>query len=103
MAFVRMLAKIGYGCAVAHLGSFPRHEAPVLPLILGTADDGGNWVGSADFHLSVEEATPTHALSLVSLTAVVDGIDEEITLARVKLFSSAGATGYEIVVRRKSK
>ena len=48
-AFVRMLAKIGYSFAVGVLGSFPLNEVPVLPIIMGQADDGSVWVGSAEF------------------------------------------------------
>jgi len=99
-AFVRMLAKIGYSYAVATQGPYPRSEVPVLPLILGSADDGGTWVGSAEYRLSVEDKRPTHGLGLISLTATVDEIAESVLVARVKLFADAGATGYEVVVRR---
>jgi hypothetical protein len=98
--FVRMLAKIGYGYAVAEGGPIPLDEVLVLPLILGTADDGGTWVGSAEYRLSVEDKRPNHALGAVQLSAIVDGVTEHVTVARVKLFSNAGATGYEVLVRR---
>lgn len=39
VAFARMLAKIGYSYAVAEIGAYSREEVPVLPLILGVADD----------------------------------------------------------------
>ncbi len=44
-AFVRMLAKIGYSFAVANIGPYPLNEVPLLPLIRGTADDGGTLGG----------------------------------------------------------
>jgi hypothetical protein len=47
--FARMLAKIGYCAAVAEYGFLPIESVPVLPFILGTADDGNVWLGSADF------------------------------------------------------
>ncbi len=100
-AFVRLLAKIGYSYAVAVQGPYPRSEVPVLPLILGSADDGGTWVGSAEYRLSVEGKRPTHGLGLVSLTATVGEIAENVLVARIKLFANAGATGYEVVVRRR--
>jgi hypothetical protein len=100
-AFVRMLAKIGYAFAVAARGPYPLNEVPILPLILGSADDGGTWVGSADYRLVVEAKLPQHGLALLPATAVVDGSTEEILVAHVKLFASAGATGYEVVVRRR--
>lgn len=95
--FVRMLAKIGYSFAVAVQGPYPRDEVPVLPLILGADLDGDSWVGSAEYELAVEAQSPQHALCLIS----VRGNSEEVLIARVKLFAAAGATGYEVVVRRR--
>ena len=100
-AFVQMLAKIGYSFAVATIGPYPLSEVPVLPLILGSANDGGTWVGSAKYTLAVEQQSALHALGLVSAMRMVDGNAEEITIARIKLFSMARATGYEVVVRRR--
>jgi hypothetical protein len=100
-AFVRMLAKIGYSFAVAVQGPYPLSEVPVLPLILGTVLDGSAWVGSNDYNLTVEAQSPQHALGLVSAMVTVDGNAEEILIARVKLFASANATGYQVVVRRR--
>jgi hypothetical protein len=74
---------------------------PVLPLILGSVLDGSTWVGSADYNLTVEAQSPQHGLGLISAMVTVDGIAEEILIAHVKLFASAGATGYQIVVRRR--
>ncbi len=99
-AFARMLAKIGYAYAVAALGPFPLDEVPVLPLIRGLTDDGSTWVGSADFRLAVEAQGPQHARGLIEGTVDVDGKLERILVARVKLFASSGATGYDVVVRR---
>jgi hypothetical protein len=96
-AFVRMIAKIGYSYAVSQLGPYPLNEVPVLPLILGTADDGSTWVGSAHYRLKVEDKKPSHALGLTTTTSA----NEEVLVAQVKLFADAGATGYEVVVRRK--
>jgi hypothetical protein len=81
-------------------GPYPRNEVPVLPLILGSADDGGTWVGSAEYRLSIEDKGPSHALGGLSVPATVDGTLEEVWVTRVKLFADAGATGYEVVVRR---
>jgi hypothetical protein len=97
-SFVRMLAKIGYSFAVGHVGAYPLAEVPVLPLIRHSENDAGTWVGSATFRLSVEEKQPMHALGLRTLT---NG-SEEILMAQVKLFANTGATGYEVVVRRRS-
>jgi hypothetical protein len=100
-AFVRLLAKIGYSYAVKVMGPCPRSEVPVLPLILGSADDGSTWVGSAKYRLAVEDRRPTHALAMMEPTPLaVDGVTESIVVVRVKLFANSGATGYEVVVRR---
>jgi hypothetical protein len=99
-AFARMLAKIGYSTAVAIAGTFPRCEAPVLPLILGKADDGGTWLGSVPYVLPIEDRLPQHVLALVEGTVTVDGRRERVWTSRVKLFCNAGAIGYEVVVRR---
>jgi hypothetical protein len=100
-AFIRMLAKIGYSFAVAAQGPYPLDEVPVLPLILGSAFDGSTWVGSAKYRLEIEAQSPQHALGLVSAKITVDSNVEEIFIAHVKLFASAGATGYQAVVRRR--
>jgi hypothetical protein len=93
-SFVRMLAKIGYSYAVASAGPYSREEVPVLPLILGSEESGSTWVGSADYRLEAEDNAPQHALGLAAYRAEVDGYTQQILVARVKLFASAGATGY---------
>lgn len=100
-SFARFLAKIAYAYAVASVGTLPRVHVPILPLILGTADDASRWIGSAQFKLSVESKNPLHALGH---TWVVDPNDSgsEFLLVRVKLFVPSGATGYEIIVCRKA-
>src|SRR5690349_13719179 len=95
-----MIAKIGHSFAVAALGPFPRNECPVLPFLLGSADDGSMWVGSAVYRLPIEDQRPNCALSLTAIPMMADGIQENIIVAQVKLFAGAGATGYEVVVRR---
>ena len=100
-AFVRMLAKIGYSFAVASVGPFPLAEVPVLPLITGQSDDGSTWVGSAEYHIDVEDKGAQFALQLIEVSGTTNGTPENVLVARVKLFASSGATGYEVVVRRK--
>jgi hypothetical protein len=96
-AYARMLAKIGYGFVVAERGLLPLDEVTVLPLILGKADDASTWLGSADFRLSVEDKSPTHAVGVVARSAQGSHA-EDVLVAQVKLFASSGATGYEVVV-----
>ena len=95
-AFARMLAKIGYAFAVFERGPFPLSEVPVLPLILGRSNDASAWVGSAEFETESEKRGAPWVLGTYEGTR----LDERVTIARVKLFANAGATGYEVVVRR---
>ena len=100
-SFVRMLAKIGYSFAVASIGPYPLSEVPLLPLIQGKADDGSTWIGSADYRIEgIEDKKPQHALGLVWVSGACGDVAEKVLVARVKLFASSGATGYEVVVRR---
>jgi len=95
-AFSRMLAKIGYAFAVFERGPIPRDEVPVLPLILGTANNGSAWVGSAEYQTEMEKRGAPWVLSAYAGTR----LDKRVTVARVKLFANTGTTGYEVVVRR---
>jgi len=102
-AFARMLAKIGYCLTVAQQGAYALSQVPVLPYILGTADDASTWIGSADYRLPIEDQNPTHALGLVTLSGAVGENQETVTVAQVKLFANSGAKGYDVVVRRNPK
>jgi hypothetical protein len=95
-AFARMLAKIAYSYAVTIVGLLPRAYSPILPLILGTADDASFWMGSADFTLAMEEKKPLHALGGVWLPSSNEP-GQEVLIVRVKLFVPSGAMGYEIL------
>lgn len=92
----QLIAKAGYAFYIASNGLFPREESPILPMILEGRDDGANWVGSREYSLQVESQRPTHALA-AGEERRADG--SVFGLARVKLFSECGATGYEVVVR----
>lgn len=96
-AFARMLAKIGYSAAVASCGPLERSRVPLLPFILGTADDASHWLGSAEFTLEVERNKPPHAVGL-SLVQDIRDAKHHLLVARIKLFVPSGATGYEVVV-----
>jgi hypothetical protein len=98
-SFARLLAKIGYGFAIARFGLLAREDVPILPVILGMKDDASNWLGSAHFHLDVELKNPTHAVGVACIPDPSDA-KSSLILARVKLFVASGATGYEIVVCR---
>ncbi len=101
-SFIRLLAKIGYGFAVAQAGPFPLEEVPVLPLILGSADDGSTWVGSADFQTEMERRGALHVMCLLPPLQSTADAHDKVLVVRIKLFAGSGATGYEVVVRRFS-
>ncbi len=96
-SFARLIAKIGWGFAVALMPGLTRAKCPVLPFIVGDADDGSHWIGSGEFRLAIEERRPTHAVGIAE-TLSADGMTTLI--AQVKLFADTGATGYEVVVQR---
>lgn len=99
-SFARMIAKIGYCYICATLGIPPRAEVPVLPFILGTRDDGNQWIGSLDYPSQAERAGANIVLAHTAYRS-----DSEpstlVLVARVKLFAMAGATGYEVIIHRR--
>ena len=99
-SFARMIGKIGYCYICATLGIPPRAEVPVLPFILGTRDDGGQWIGSVNFATQAERDGAN--IVLAHTTYASDAEPHIVALvARVKLFAKAGATGYEVVIHRR--
>jgi hypothetical protein len=94
--FARMLAKIGYSYIVGVFGLIPHERIFVLPLIRGDADDAGHWVGSAQFVTETEKRGALHALTYTTIEN--KDTKQRFLVARIKLFASSGATGYEVVV-----
>lgn len=101
-SFARLLAKVAYSWCVAAAGTLSRDDVVILLLILGAADDASHWIGSADFRLEIESRSPTHALAWAWMPDPGD-VTKELLVVRVKLFVPSGATGYEIVVSRRSR
>lgn len=97
--FARMIAKIAYCSAIVEYGPLPLDGCPVLPFILGSADDGNVWVGSADFQTELERRGAHVVLYTVPMRSDANP-KETILLSRVKLFANAGARGYEVIVHR---
>jgi hypothetical protein len=87
-AFSRMLAKIGYCCAVAHFGLAKMSDIYVLPSIIGTKLDVQTWVGS-----NVDFKTRPHSLHVVEVF-----LDGDIIIARVALFAAFGGQPYTVIV-----
>jgi len=98
-AFARMLAKIGYSYLVCVLGPMPLDEVTVLPLIMGLADDGSHWVGSASFSTEAESEGAQHVLRPECYESS-ELSQPRLLGARIKLFADAGATGYDVIVRK---
>lgn len=98
-SFARLLAKAAYGFAVGSLGKIPRDEVPILPLILGNADDASVWLGTVAFTLAIEEKRPMYS-------GRFDWVEDPerpgcpLLFTRLKLFANSGATGYGVVVWR---
>ena len=99
-SFARMIAKIGYCYICARLGIPPRAEVPVLPFILGTRDDGGQWVGSVNYATQAERDGANIALAHTTYQSHAEP-HVVVLVARVKLFAKAGATGYEVVIHHE--
>jgi len=97
-AFARLLAKIGYSFAVGLKGCFPLDQSPILPLIRGELANPTKWIGSAVFETETEKRGGSHALQLVE-SGLEGGPYNHVWIARIKLFASSRATGYEVVVR----
>jgi hypothetical protein len=98
-AFARMLAKIGYSYLVGALGPMPLPEVTVLPLILGSADDGSHWLGSAAFSTEAEAQGAQHVLRPQYYESSQPSAPRLLG-AQIKLFANVGATGYEVIVRK---
>jgi hypothetical protein len=98
-SFARLLAKASYGFAVGSLGILPRDEVPILPLILGKADDASVWLGTVAFSLAIEQKCPTHSGRFDWLEDP-ERPGRPLLFAKLKLFANSGATGYGVVVWR---
>jgi hypothetical protein len=89
--FERMLAKIGYGFAVAAYGIGRFEKVYVLQSILGKTDDVGMWVGCPKDYLAGVSG------NLHEAKVGTSGKDVHV---RVRLFASCGGPCYQIVVGR---
>lgn len=101
-AFGRMLAKIGYSCAVAQYGLDAFTEVFVLPAIRGESSDVGQWVGC--YNAMEEKAADPDSLHRINVSIVEfsedDGSRSRAALARIQLFCNSPSPGYVVVVGR---
>jgi hypothetical protein len=86
--FARMIAKIGYCCAIAHLGLEKISETYILPSILGDSNDVQTWVGTEDILFN----------RTASLHEVTVFVREGTIFAHVCLFAAFGGKPYTVVV-----
>lgn len=87
-AFARMIAKIGFCCAVTDLGLGRISETYVLPSILGDSTDVQTWVGSEDIPV-----TESHNLHEVTVA-----VRDQTVFASVWLFAAFGGKPYTVIV-----
>jgi HNH endonuclease len=90
LSFARLIAKVGYGLAIADPDVSLR-ETFVLPLILGASSDFNRYVGNLD------EAAPPRTAGLHSVTTQIVG---DHAVAFVRLFSGFGAPEYVVIIGR---
>ena len=97
-SFVRMLAKIGYSYYVGVAGKLPLEDVSILPFLLGNSDDGDYWIGSTAFP---DENDFTNIPHYISYNKYPSYTNPKIYLdvVHIVLFASAGASGYDVVIR----
>lgn len=84
-----MLAKIGLGFAIGKFGIDAFEKFYVLPAILGSRDDIGRWVGTA-------EAEKPNDIETIYVVDIQNSNDEII--CRIRLFSMFVVPEYIVVV-----
>jgi hypothetical protein len=94
-SFARMLAKIGYGMAYA-LGEIDRLSgpSPVIPSILGHADDIGQWVGTLPGPIQKYMHGPLHRIE------IHEDKMQQLLVAEVQLFCNSETPSYVVVLGR---
>jgi hypothetical protein len=92
ISFAKMLAKIGFAMAYAE-GALTRIDepCPVIPAILGEADDIGYWVGTMT---GAYRKYP----GLLHRVALHEDQQRGLLVAEVQLFASSGTPSYAVVL-----
>jgi len=92
VAFARMLAKIGFATAYAE-GALARIDepCPVIPAILGEADNIGDWVGT------ITGAYHKYP-NVLHRVALHEDLERNLLIAEVQLFASSGTPSYGVVL-----
>lgn len=89
--FERMLAKIGYGFAIAAYGVERFEDVYVLPSILGKTDDVGMWVGCPKNYMA-EVSNNLHEAKV--------GTAGRDVHAHIRLFASCEGPWYQVIIGR---
>lgn len=96
--FARMVAKIAFSmaAAVGALAELKSHQSPVLPAILGKADDIGRWVGTITDPITIHKG---------HLHRVLIHRDEQkgLLLGDVHLFSDSQTPRYGVILGELKK
>ena len=92
ISFAKMLAKIGFAMAYTE-GALTRIDepCPVIPAILGEADDIGYWVGTMT---GAYRKYP----GLLHRVALREDLERGLLVAEIQLFASSGAPSYVVVL-----
>ena len=99
--FARLLAKIAYSFAVAHLGIDRVPNAFVLPTIFGDMSQTGKWIGSSDKVLPAEAPDVQHAIRMQTFEGPDDHRFQLLQIVTLKLFANCPSPGYVITVGGK--
>jgi hypothetical protein len=94
--FVRMIAKIAHGYAVAELG-LDAFKPMVVDLILGHATNYGYLVGGS---MTIEPSVPDKGNHWIALGMGAGTISPPVVLVTVRLFQQAQTPSYHVVVGR---
>jgi hypothetical protein len=92
LEFSRLLAKVGYGFAIAKFGLSTLTEVFVVKSILGDVDDLCNWVGEVGGPLVNANPNNLHSITV--------NREEGQVVVYVRLFAMFGGPEYKVVVGR---
>jgi hypothetical protein len=92
-SFARVLAKIAYGMVVFKYGIDVIQDVYVLPCILGTKDDAGQWVGCEDPEKSPALLPKEQLFHKIEVFEKNDGV-----YVKIRLFASSQTPEYLVIV-----
>jgi hypothetical protein len=93
VAFARMIGKIAYSYAVACVGLDAFEEVFVRPMILGTADDAGRWVGTRE-SVGPKRVGELHHLELHF------NQEQRLLVGEVHLLADSDTPSFNVVIGR---